>query len=86
MPRPALRSRKLRRISKKTPGGQRVVHYGKRFASKPKCAICGRPLNGINETRIKTEHVPGSTISRPYGSYICHRCLALALRTAVRLS
>ncbi|BDR92292.1 50S ribosomal protein L34 [Vulcanisaeta souniana] len=86
MPRPALRSRRLRRISKKTPGGRRVVHYDKRFASKPRCAICGRPLNGINETRIKTEHVSGSTISRPYGGYICHRCLALALRIAVRLS
>ncbi|ADY01779.1 50S ribosomal protein L34e [Vulcanisaeta moutnovskia 768-28] len=86
MPRPALRSRKLRRTQTRTPGGRHVVHYKKRFASKPRCAICGRPLQGVDETRVKARRVAGLTVSRPYGGYICHRCLALALRTAVRLS
>ncbi|GAB6947612.1 50S ribosomal protein L34e [Vulcanisaeta sp. JCM 16161] len=86
MPRPALRSRKLRRTQTKTPGGNHVIHYEKKFASKPRCAICGRPLQGIDEARIKTKHIAGLTVSRPYGGYICHRCLALALRMAVRLS
>ncbi len=69
----------------RTPGGRHVVHYEKRFAGKPKCAICGRPLNGLNVTRIKTDHTPGLTVSRPYGGYVCHKCLALGLRLAVRL-
>ncbi|WP_069806432.1 50S ribosomal protein L34e [Vulcanisaeta thermophila] len=86
MPRPALRSRSLRRISMKTPGGRRVTHYEKRFSSKPQCAICGKPLSGIDMARVKTRHLRGLTVSRPYGGYVCHRCLALALRLAVRSS
>ncbi|MCG2870448.1 MAG: 50S ribosomal protein L34e [Vulcanisaeta sp.] len=86
MPRPALRSRKLRRIKTRTPGGRLVTHYEKRFASKPRCAICGKPLSGIDMARVKTEHIRGLTVSRPYGGYVCHRCLALGLRLAIRMS
>ena len=86
MPRPALRSRKLRRVNVKTPGGRNVTHYEKRTSSRPRCAICGRPLSGIDIAMVKTKHVRGPTVSRPYGGYVCHRCLSLALRLAVRLT
>lgn len=86
MPRPALRSRKLRRVSARTPGGRNVTHHEKRTVARPRCAICGRPLSGIDMARTKTKHIAGLTVSRPYGGYVCHRCLALALRLAVRLS
>jgi large subunit ribosomal protein L34e len=85
MPRPALRSRKLRRVNVKTPGGRNATHYEKRTSSRPRCAICGRPLSGIDIAMVKTKHVRGPTVSRPYGGYVCHRCLSLALRLAVRL-
>jgi len=70
----------------KTPGGRNVTHYEKRTSSRPRCAICGRPLSGIDIAMVKTKHVRGSTVSRPYGGYVCHRCLSLALRLAVRLT
>lgn len=78
MVRPAYRSRSRRRVYKRTPGGRTVVHYEKRKPSQAKCAICGRPLNGVPRGRpvelrnmAKTEKRP----ERPYGGYICANCL-----------
>ncbi len=86
MVRPAYRSRSLRRIKVRTPGGDLKVHYEKRFASLPKCAICGRPLQGINIKRVKTGHEPLKSPSRPYGGYVCHKCLRYGLKLSVRFS
>ena len=86
MVRPAYRSRSLRRIKVRTPGGELKVHYEKRFRNPPRCAICGRVLSGVNEKRVKTDHEPVRSVSRPYGGYVCHECLRLGLKLAVRLS
>jgi len=87
MPRPMYRNRGWRRVIVRTPGGEVRIHYEKRRPSEAKCAICGRPLNGVPALRpsqlaklAKTEKRP----ERPYGGYICHRCLAIGLREAVR--
>jgi large subunit ribosomal protein L34e len=47
MPRPALRTRSLRRIRTKLPGGAFVIHYFKRKPSGAVCAICKKPLHGV---------------------------------------
>lgn len=86
MPAPRYRSRSLRRIKVRTPGGELKVHYEKRFRNPPRCAICGRILNGMNEKRIKTDHEPIKAVSRPYGGYVCHECLKLGLKLAIRLA
>ncbi|WP_042667804.1 50S ribosomal protein L34e [Desulfurococcus amylolyticus] len=87
MPRPMYRNRSWRRIIVKTPGGDVSVHYEKRRPNAARCAICGRPLNGVPALRpvelrklAKTEKRP----ERPYGGYICHECLARGIREAVR--
>ncbi len=89
MPRPGLRTYSRRRVYRRTPGGRTVVHYEPRKPSVAKCALCGRPLNGVPRLRssrlrrlAKTEKRP----ERPYGGYICHRCLAKAFKASIRTS
>lgn len=36
-----------------------------------RCAICGSVISG--------------RVSRPYGGYVCHRCLSIGLKLAIRL-
>ncbi|MEZ0249245.1 MAG: 50S ribosomal protein L34e [Thermoproteus sp.] len=83
MVRPALRSRSLRRVQRRTPGGRAAIHYYKRFAAPPKSAISGEPIQGV-EKRIKTDRSPARMPSRPYGGYVSHKVLERALRLAVR--
>ena len=69
MPEGRRKSRSLRRVYVRTPGGKTVIHYRKRKPSKAKCAICKKPLHGVPRERpaelrklSKTEKRP----SRPY--------------------
>lgn len=78
MPAPRKRSRSLRRVYRKTPGGIVVVHYKKRKPSKAKCSKCGKLLKGVPRERpykmmniAKTEKRP----ERPYGGVLCSRCM-----------
>ena len=84
MVRPMYRSRSLRRIKVRTPGGRLVVHYEKRFASPPEDPITKQPLFGINYKRVKTDHSPMRPPSRPYGGVYSHKVIARAIRIAVR--
>jgi len=47
MTEPRYRSRSLRRVFKKTPGGRVTVHYAKRKPSSAKCGTCGKSLAGV---------------------------------------
>ena len=46
MPRPNKRSRTLRRVFFRTPGGTNKILYKKRKPRSPHCANCGKPLHG----------------------------------------
>ena len=85
MVRPAYRSRRLRRVKVRTPGGETRIHYEKGFAGPPRCALSGVKLQGMDGKRGKTEHTRIKAVSRPYGGYVSHRVLARGLRLAVRL-
>ncbi|UCD07046.1 MAG: 50S ribosomal protein L34e [Candidatus Aenigmatarchaeota archaeon] len=77
MPRPALRSRTLRRVKKRLPGGGFIIHYLKRKPSPAKCAVCGRKLHGVprkSPSIIKKISKSKKTPSRPYGGNLCSRC------------
>ena len=87
MPRPAHRTRSRRKVIVRTPGGRVTIHYEPRKPGPAKCAICGKPLNGVPreipsvlKKLAKTEKRP----ERPYGGYICPECLSRLLREAVR--
>lgn len=82
MPRPRYRSRSLRRRSKKSPGGRRVIHYEKRNKNWPKCAVCGKPLLGVPRDP-KDVSKSSKRPERPYGGYLCAECLRRELIIAV---
>ncbi len=87
MVRPALRSRSLRRVYRRTPGGRVVIHFEKRKPGPAKCAICGAVLNGVPRLRpVQLRKLPKSLRrpERPYGGYLCPRCLAARLKEAIR--
>ena len=51
MVRRALRSRSLRRVKVKTPGGKVVTHYRRKTPKKAHCAECGAILPGVASKR-----------------------------------
>ena len=84
MPEPKLRSRSFKRKKVRTPGGRTVIHYSKSTLRKYKCALCGSvlhgcPTNKYEEKEAKTKKRP----ERPYGGYLCHRCLRKALKNKI---
>jgi large subunit ribosomal protein L34e len=83
MVRPSLRSRSLRRAQRRTPGGRAKTYYYRRFASPPRGAITGEPIQGIGKMP-KGARRGFRPPARPYGGYVSHRVLERALRLAVR--
>ena len=78
MPRPSQRSRSLRRVKRKTPGGRSVIHYERRKHSIAKCSACKKPLSGVPRERDsgiaklpKTKKRP----DRPFGGNLCSSCM-----------
>jgi len=71
------KSRKYRKIYKKTPGGRIAIHYLQRKAGLPKCSKCGSIIRG--RTRIAASHegfLPKSDkrVGRIFGGYLCNKC------------
>ena len=85
MVRPAYRSRSLRRVHVRIPSGVSVVHYERRKNNPPRCAVCGRVLQGFPKLR-KGDHSGHRPPGRPYGGYLCHDCLRRLLKAAIRSS
>jgi len=80
------RSRTFRRVFRKTPGGNTVMHYALRKPSKAKCSICGSVLQGIARARpTKLKNMPKSrrTVSRPYGGNLCSKCMRQAIKNKI---
>ncbi|MEW6063175.1 MAG: 50S ribosomal protein L34e [Nanoarchaeota archaeon] len=81
------KSRSLRRVYVRTPGGRTVIHYRKRKPKLARCGICGKGLKGVLRERpnrmrnlAKTKKRP----SRPYGGVLCSNCTRLKLKHEVR--
>ncbi len=87
MPRPSLRSRSLRKVKLRIPGGASVVHYLRRNPSKPKCRNCGKALHGVASKRpTKMKNMPKSrkSTSRAYGGNLCSICTKQVFKTKAR--
>jgi len=87
MPRPAHRSRSMRRVFRKLPGGRTTIHYRKKRPSKPKCGSCGAVLVGVSSERAykmqgmsKSKKRP----SRPFGGMLCGKCTKNLVKKQVR--
>ncbi len=78
MPQPRRRSRSLRKIFVKTPGGRTTVHYKRRKPKAAHCGRCGAILKGIpHERPYKMENMGKSKKrpERPYGGVLCSKCM-----------
>jgi len=72
------RTRKLRRVSKKLPGGRIVVHYVKRKPQKARCSNCGDLLKGVPRERpykMQTMQKSKKRPERPFGGVLCSKCM-----------
>ncbi len=87
MPRPQYRSRSLRRVKKKLPGGSTRMSYDKRKPGLHRCSKCGIELKGIPRLRpFKAQNTP-KTKKRPeraFGGFLCANCLKAKLIAKAR--
>jgi len=72
------KSRSLRQISRKVPGGRTVIHYKYKKPKKAHCAKCKVQLAGVPRERphkmknmAKTKKRP----QRPFGGVLCSKCM-----------
>lgn len=87
MPRGQFRSRTLRRVFVKAPGGKTRIHYRERKPARPVCGSCGKFLPGVPRERpVTMRTLPKSSKrpERPYGGVLCSACMRLKIRTAAR--
>ncbi|MCS7124675.1 MAG: 50S ribosomal protein L34e [Candidatus Bathyarchaeota archaeon] len=87
MPRPALRTRSRKRVSKALPGGRRSVHFKREIPGRATCSICGNPLAGtprLLPSEVGKLNRSKRRVSRIYGGQLCSNCLKKALKQAVR--
>ncbi len=82
MPAPRLRSRSIRKIFTKVPGGRTSVQYKRKKPKMAKCSNCGDVLKGVPHelpykmrTLAKTKKRP----ERPFGGLLCSRCMRLEI-------
>ena len=87
MPVPRLRSRSLRKVFRKVPGGRVSVHYKRKKPSAAKCSNCKAVLKGVPRelpykmsAMAKTQKRP----ERPYGGVLCSRCMRLEIINMAR--
>ena len=87
MPEPRFRSRSLRRVKKKLPGGSTVTKYEHRNPSVHKCSKCGKELKGIPRARphkMKNMGISKKTVSRPFGGNLCSNCSRKLIKEETR--
>lgn len=72
------RSKSLRRIKVKVPGGTTRLIYKRKKPKKAKCGICGAILKGVprkGATKMKKLAKTKKRPQRPYGGILCSRCM-----------
>lgn len=78
------RSRSYRRLDRVSPSGRRVIHYERKKASMPHCAICGIELNGIYTGRNASGR-SRRTNARIFGGVLCANCTGEVIKLASRI-
>jgi len=72
------KSRSLRRIKVKVPGGETRQVYKSRKPKKAKCSMCGAVLKGVpreSATKMKNLTKTKKRPQRPYGGVLCSKCM-----------
>ncbi len=87
MPRGMFRSRRLRKVFVKTPGGRVTIHRKERKPSKALCAGCQKPLAGVphqNPAVMRNLPKTAKRPERPYGGMLCSTCMRLLFQQKAR--
>ncbi len=87
MVRPSLRSRSLRKIFRKVPGGRSSLQYKKKKPTHAKCGNCGAVLKGVpRELPFRMRSMPKTfkRPERPYGGVLCSKCMRLQIIAKAR--
>ena len=87
MPRGMFKSRTLRRIFKRMPGGKSELRYEQRKPTVAHCGRCGAELKGIPRGTSKQIGKLSKTQKRPerpYGGVLCSRCLRDIIKLEAR--
>jgi large subunit ribosomal protein L34e len=87
MPEPRFRSRTLRRVKRKLPSGETVVHYEKRKPRLGVCSVTGEKLKGVPRERpgkMKTLGKSQKRPSRPFGGVLSSRAMRSKIKKAAR--
>ncbi len=77
MPRPSKRSRTLRRVYVKTPGGNNKILYKNRKPKQAQCSNCGLILHGVargNSSFIRNLSKSSKHPKRMFGGKLCYNC------------
>ena len=78
MPEGNKKSRTMRRVHVKVPGGATKLHYKLRKPAAAKCSTCGDVLKGVPRERpAKMQNMPKTKKrpQRPYGGVLCSKCM-----------
>lgn len=75
------RSNSVRKRRVVTPSGRNVMHFSRRKASEPHCAICRTELHGISSHGGKTR----KSNSRIFGGVLCANCTANVIKMRSRI-
>lgn len=87
MPSGKHKSRTLRKVFVKTPGGNNKVHYRKRKPARAKCAGCGAVLASVpRELPAKMANLPKTAKrpERPFGGVLCSTCMRMMMKEKAR--
>lgn len=74
----ARKSRSLRRVMVRVPGGESRRAYRKRMHSRAICGICGDVLKGVPRVlpvKMKNMAKTKKRPQRPYGGVLCSKCM-----------
>ena len=87
MPRPALRSRSLKKIRKRLPGGASIIHYIRKRPKRAACAKCKKPLHGVSSgltSKVRSLAKSKKRPTRPYGGKLCSKCTKEEMKSKIR--
>ncbi|MFC2162232.1 hypothetical protein ACFLRF_00990 [Candidatus Altiarchaeota archaeon] len=87
MVRPSQRTRSVKKVKKRTPGGRTVTHYRSGKTKSGKCGRCSAQLKGVASGTEAVRKTPkGSrTPTRPYSGELCGGCLDKLVRYTTRM-
>lgn len=80
------RTRSMRKVFRRTPGGRTIIHFERRKKSPMKCGRCGAILGGvpIDERDRRRLSKSAKRPQRMFGGILCPRCLAEVIKSVVR--